>query len=76
MATKSRGAILSTPPASTRPRPAAKAPYIKGSQGTKPTPTTIPSKPVNFSVTQNTGLFPPAKPVAPAKPAAPPAAKK
>ena len=74
---KSRGAILSTPPASTRPRPASKVPYVKGSQGTKPTPTTIPTKPVNFSVTQNTSLFPPAKPAAPAaKPVAPPAAKK
>ncbi len=73
---KSRGAILSTPPASTRPRPSSKVLYVKGSQGTKPTPTTIPTKPVNFQVTQNTSLFPPAKPAPAAKPAAPLAAKK
>ncbi len=37
-----------------------KAPvYIKGSKGTKPTPLQIPSKPVNFEITQSTGLFPP-----------------
>ena len=35
-----------------------KTPYIKGSRGTKPTPTSIPSKPVDFAITQNTGLFP------------------
>jgi hypothetical protein len=38
-----------------------KAPYIKGSNGTKPTPKVIPPQPVNFAVTQNTSLFPPAK---------------
>lgn len=36
----------------------AKAPYVKGSKGTKPTPAQIPNKPVNFSITQNQGLFP------------------
>jgi hypothetical protein len=35
-----------------------KTPYIKGSHGTKPTPTKIPDKPVNFQITQNAGLFP------------------
>jgi len=35
-----------------------KTPYIKGSHGTKPTPTSIPAKPVNFEITQNAGLFP------------------
>lgn len=32
--------------------------YVKGSNGTKPTPKVIPPKPVNFEITQNTGLFP------------------
>lgn len=40
---------------------AKKAPYIKGSKGTKPTPTAIPPKPVNFEITQNAGLFPAGK---------------
>jgi len=35
-----------------------KAPYVKGSKGTKPTPLVIPPKPVNFEITQNNGLFP------------------
>ena len=34
-----------------------KAPYVKGSKGSKPTPATIPDKPVNFEITKNTGLF-------------------
>jgi hypothetical protein len=37
---------------------AKKAPYVKGSKGSKPTPATIPAKPVNFEITQNAGLFP------------------
>ncbi|MGC1582162.1 MAG: hypothetical protein WA766_11795 [Candidatus Acidiferrales bacterium] len=35
-----------------------KAPYVKGTHGTKPTPAAIPDKPVNFEITQNAGLFP------------------
>ncbi len=38
---------------------ASKAPYVKGSKGTKPTPSAIPAKPVNFEITQNQGLFRP-----------------
>jgi len=38
-----------------------KAPYVKGTHGTKPTPAAIPPKPVNFEITQNNGLFQPAK---------------
>ena len=38
-----------------------KSTYVKGSKGTKPTPTQIPDKPVNFQITQNTGLFPAGK---------------
>ena len=38
--------------------PAAKPVYVKGSNGTKPTPKTIPDKPVSFQITQNQGLFP------------------
>lgn len=41
---------------------ASKAPsYVKGTNGTKPTPKVIPPKPVNFEITQNTGLFPAGK---------------
>jgi len=36
-----------------------KTPYVKGSNGTKPTPKVIPPKPVNFEITQNAGLFQP-----------------
>lgn len=39
----------------------AKPVYVKGSKGTKPTPATIPDKPVNFQITQNAGLFQPQK---------------
>jgi hypothetical protein len=35
-----------------------KTPYIRGSNGTKPTPKVIPPKPIDFQITQNTGLFP------------------
>ena len=44
-----------------KPRAASKQPYIKGSNGTKATPKEIPAKPVNFQITQNTGLFPAGK---------------
>jgi hypothetical protein len=36
--------------------------YVKGSQGSKPTPLTIPNKPISFQISQNTGLFPSGKP--------------
>lgn len=39
----------------------SKTPYIKGSNGTKPTPKEIPAKPVNFTVTRDTSLFPAGK---------------
>jgi hypothetical protein len=38
-----------------------KTPYIKGSLGSKPTPLSIPPKPVNFTVTRETSLFPAGK---------------
>lgn len=38
-----------------------KSVYVKGSNGTRPTPKVIPPKPVNFEVTQNVGLFPAGK---------------
>jgi len=44
-----------------KPRAASKSTYVKGSNGSKPTPTAIPSKPVNFTITQNAGLFPAGK---------------
>lgn len=34
----------------------AKVPYVKGTNGTKPTPKVIPPKPVEFAHTQNTGV--------------------
>lgn len=37
--------------------PVVKTTYVKGSNGTKPTPKVIPPKPVNFEVTRNTSLF-------------------
>jgi hypothetical protein len=40
---------------------APKSSYVKGSNGSKPTPKVIPPKPVNFQITQNTGLFPAGK---------------
>jgi hypothetical protein len=41
--------------------PVVKTTYIKGSNGSKPTPKVIPPKPVNFEITQSTGLFPAVK---------------
>ena len=38
--------------------PAPKSTYVKGSNGSKPTPKVIPPKPVSFEITQNAGLFP------------------
>lgn len=40
---------------------APKTTYVKGTNGSKPTPKTIPDKPVNFEITQNQGLFPAGK---------------
>lgn len=37
--------------------PAPKTPiYVKGSNGTKPTPRSIPDKPVSFQMTTQTGV--------------------